>query len=271
MVGEWCIKMRMSRMLGIMPINSGGITEDDFTYTGTYEFSTNESGWRLALLSTGTLTMKKGAEVDIFLCGGGGGGGSANAKSGSSSSGYSAGGGGGGGGYTRTEFGVSLTNASYSVTVGAEVAPAVNGNYSRFTNGSTYYQADGGLRGSNGGGNAGGAGGNGGSGGGGGGDGAIAKDGANGGAGSKGTQGQSGGRGGTGQGTTTREFGEPDGELYGESGRGGSNNTSIDYSSTHYLTNLGKGGRGGGGAYNNTTTRKGAYGGNGIVVLRNAR
>lgn len=171
--------------------------------------------------------------ADLFVVGGGAGG-----------SDYT----GGGGGYTKTLLNATVSNASkYNVTIGK------GGSYNSYggrTSFGTLLQADGGCTGyysssSN---NAGGAGGSGG--------GAYAGSSSINGvtglkAGSDGGDGETydNNTGGKGQGTTTRAFGEPDGELFA----GGGGGQGVKYYSPRgdIIWYLGKGGDGGGatGAY----------------------
>ena len=174
-----------------------------FTYTGTYEYIDDGGGnWRIKFLSSGVFKPLKDMTIDVFLVGGGAGG----------SNGF----GGGGGGYTKTVKKTKLSSGTeYNIEIGA--GGGVNGaggTTSAFGN-----SASGGSPGDNFG-----HGGNGGSGGG-----------------SEKQAGASDGNsaGGTGQGTTTREFEEIDGDLY--SGGGGGGNAGDG-------TNPGAGGDGGGGA-----------------------
>lgn len=176
----------------------------EFEYTGTYQLLDDGDGnWRIKFTTSGTLTLAKTTTVDLFLVGGGGGGVS----------------GGGGGGYTATHTSVVLEGGTpYTVTIGGGGTGGAGGmagngsaggatsigSYS-ITGGASANQDDGGNGGSGGGGSGSELdnwrnGGNGGS------------DGANGATSSY--------PGGTGQGITTREFGETDGELYSGGGGG---------------------------------------------------
>ena len=236
-----------------------------------------DPGWKLRLLTGGTLIARKKAKVDVFCVGGGGGGGNAIVNYG---------GGGGGGGYTKTGRGITMTpGVAYSITVGAGGAKTASG-------GSTSafgLIANGGSPGSTAANNQGGAGGAGGSGGGGGG---WSNDipGSNGG--SNGSNGNgketaptSGSNtnapGGTGQGTTTREFGESTGTLYcggggggrgkrsdGTLGRNGSGGSGGGAAGGGAAASGNTGGGGGGGA---SSSGAGGAGGSGIVVIRNAK
>lgn len=248
-------------------------TIPDFTYTGDFEIvsdddqpiTVSQGNWKIRFLTSGTLTFTNlnGAEngIDVFLVGGGAGGGRAA----------------GGGGYTKTLKAVKVSvGTAYLIEVGAggiagvgnSKAGSAGGTSNAFgasanggkANGTTsFVGSDGGSGG--GAGSANGAGGKGGS------DGSdgFSRD---------GTHRDSG----KGQGTTTREFGEPGGKLYagggggvgtttpangGAGGGGAGGNTSGGATSGE--TNAGGGG---GGAANN---KAGGSGGSGIVVIRNAR
>ena len=215
-------------------------------------------------------------EVDLFLVGGGGGGLS----------------GGGGGGYTQAYLGVPVDPLeSYDVTIGAGglgVVPEIGGNvasqdggYTRFGDDDTY-QAEGGkgayntadhiIR----------EGGDGGSGGGASassnqlaGDGGS--DGADGGAGHR-------GNGGEGQGTTTRAFGDPEGQLYaggggagisvgtpGVGGDGGGADGGFDEADGFDSVDGTGGGGGGAGGVRivpANASMRGGHGGSGIALIR---
>ena len=183
-------------------------TTVQFTYTGA---SRIRDDGVIELLTSGTFTSLLDQTVDIFLVGGGGGGLSHSGTYGS---------GGGGGGYTRTSLLALTKNLSYSVTIGVggiglkhtgadssgeagsggstifgniSVNGGAGGKYSFGGSSSHHYGGNGGSGGGNG--NKGGA------------------DGGNGYNNSKGI-----GSAGSGQGTTTREFGEPTGRLYADGG-----------------------------------------------------
>lgn len=243
----------------------------EFTYTGDYEIvndadepiTTSQDNWKIRFLTSGILKFQalNGAEngIDVFLVGGGGGG-----------HGDRCAGGGGGGGYTTTGLAVSVdAGKSYEIYIGAGgAAGSDGGNSSAF--GLT---ADGGKDGGT---NANLYGGNGGSGGGGFGHQYNAGNG-----GSDGSNAASGYYPGKGQGTTTREFGDPEARLY-SGGGGGGTGSSFDY---------GKGGAGGGGNGGKSSvdptsgtantgggggggpdgSKGGAAGGSGIVIIRNRR
>lgn len=252
------------------------------SYTGQYKMTESGNNWELRLLTSGTLSLSKGAAVDVFLVGGGGGGGSGDE--------WQRGGGGGGGGYTKTQPKLRLTkNTAYAVTVGAGGGNnAAGGTTSAFG-----LSAGGGAAGARGTSNR-----MGGAGGSGGGTGAYidqyvtyyssgngGSDGSNG--------GTVHGSGGAGQGSTTRAFGESGGELFSGGGGGGSAVTS-NYINGYYGTRnsggLAPGGSGGGGrgadrlGHGSAATANtggggggggcnalGGAGGSGIVILRNTR
>lgn len=225
-----------------------------FTYTGDYEVLDDGHGnWRIKFLTSGTLTffnsISKG--IDVFLVGGGGGGASWVSTMAASAS--------GGSGYTETYTEVSVSKGTeYPITVGAGGAGrGRSGTGSGGTSGDDGedttafgYTASGGKCGEasftslpdtnyNSG-----YGGDGGSGGGAGGSGVGGIDGGN------GTKsGVERGYGGNGQDKTTREFGEPDGDLYAQGG--GADTVAV--------ANSGNGG------YRSNN------GSSGIVVIRNHR
>lgn len=237
----------------------------EYTYTGSHQLIDDGDGnWRIKFLTSGTLTLKKAADVDIFCVGGGGAGGSATLRytyydedSGTNKTDYSQawrGGGGGGGGKTATLKAQSLAGGTaYSVVVGSGGAPTAYTSYNTYYYGGSggtsgfglrasaerlvsayggdygYYAGDVGSSYPNGG--------NGGSGG----SGYAGNGGSNGGNGG-GQNSVNFGRYGRGQGTTTREFGEASGALYaGGGGCGVTPEGGADYSARGY------GGSGGGG------------------------
>lgn len=241
----------------------------EYTYTGSHQLIDDGDGnWRIKFLTSGTLTLKKAADVDIFCVGGGGAGGSATLRytyydsdSETNKTDYSqdwTGGGGGGGGKTATLKAQSLAaGTAYSVVVGSGGTPTAYTSYRTY-----YYGGSGGtskfgsLVSAAGGGygrkqadvsvdddgdvtisysrSYGGSGGSGGSGYGGNG----GSNGSNGG----GMNNYHYGNYGTGQGTTTREFGDSTGALYaGGGGCGVTPDGGASYSARGY------GGSGGGG------------------------
>lgn len=172
-------------------------------------------------------------KVDIFLVGGGGRGGHGGWDS--------SGGGGGGGGYTATHKGIPIEEGvKYPIFIGASDSPSTG--FGQTANGGKP------------GGNASsgpkvGAGGDGGSGGGSNGPGG--QDGSNG----------SGAAGGKGQGTTTREFGQPEGRIYATGGKGYPK-------ANEHRDGPANSGDGGSGQYQ---PPEAGAGGSGIVIIRNAR
>lgn len=198
-----------------------------YDYTGQHTLIKDSSdNWRIKFLSSGVLTwLSKDTEIDIFLVGGGSSGGMTN---------------GGCGGYTKTVKNISLVNGQkYTIQVGAGGSTSVSGGNTGGASMFESYTADGGTITA------------GGCGGGGHGDGVSGTyiNAGNGGEdGADGLEAQSDGSGfqkngpGRGQGTTTREFGEPEGDLY-SSGGGGDLRWVFDGSSRPAL----KGGIGGSG------------------------
>lgn len=227
-----------------------------FTYDGDYQIlndndeaiSTSSKNWKIKFLTSGTLnfTNLNGAAdgIDVFLVGGGGNGNVTTHN-----------GGGGGGGYTLTKKNVSISEGTYSITVGGSAGKTTAFGFTANPGGTK----------------EGGRGGDGGSGGGS----AGASGGSNGGNGR--------GAGGAGQGTTTREFGESTGKLYAGGGGG-----SWCYNEDTAIMPPGSGGSGGGGngtRYDGSGGTSGAantgggggggsaraQGGSGIVIIRNKR
>lgn len=187
---------------------SAPIIGEDFNWSGgdgTYQVLDDGGGnWRIKFLSSGTFTPLKNMVVDAFLVGAGGARGYNNCGS-------------GGAGYTTTVRSVVLTaNTPYSIVVGAA---GTNGTVSHpnGTDGGTTSaftaSAAGGKGTPNGSNTSRKPGGNGGSGGGGYRSYQDADGGTDGGDGT--TNDTAGGKG---QGTTTREFGEADGDLYASGG-----------------------------------------------------
>ena len=243
----------------------GGLPQ--FTYTGEYTLlDDGDKNWRIKLLTSGTLTFTKAPGlVDVFLVGGGGGASGSVRRCG-----------GGAGGKTLTTM-ISLEATSYDIVIGSggnagTTAGTKGGDTTAF--GLTATGGGAGKGGSNTTDSKGGSGGTGGSGC----DAGGGEDGSNG----------KGSWPGTGQGTTTREFGEEDGDLYSGGGAGGGNDsvkiggmdwTGITYygssdASTTYkpvdrAANTGSGGCGG--VNGNGINQAGAKGGSGIVIIRNKR
>ena len=216
----------------------------EFTYTGDYDLIETTNDWKIKFLTSGTLIFtnlnEETSQIDVFLVGGGGG----------------APGSGGGGGYTTTQKNILIEqNTEYTITIGAggagnnDTGDAARGG----TTSAFNFSAAGGYGGQGGSGR--GKGGNGGSGGGGWANTNGGRDGGNGGSDKY--------AGGTGQGSTTREFGEPTGDLYAGGGcsrtgqawdGGGTPEHHDGYPNT-----------GGGAGYGNSR------GGTGVVVIRNTR
>jgi len=237
------------------------------SYTGTFSASevTYAASGRFAVikfLTSGTLTLSRALKGDIFCVGGGAGGGA-----------YA--GGGAGGGYTATLRNQDLAGAA--ITVAAGGVGGADGGTSAY---GSVLSAPGGLRGKS----QSTGGGAGGSGGGQGGDYGYTPKPV---AGNGGSDGSDGGARSVasyvyakGQGTTTRAFAEPDGELFsgggggcsdgtnGQGGAGGGGNggrkTATPYGSSGTPNT---GGGGGGGAYF-TGDNQGHSGGSGIVMIR---
>lgn len=258
-----------------------------FTYTGNY--NVREDGV-VELLTSGTLVFLNPVVIDRFMVGGGGSGG----WSVSGSLPYL--GGGGGGGYTRTDLGVEIaSNSPINVIIGdggeikatsstkANGKPTswgditANGGIGGLYQSTATAQRDGRPGGSGGGGScinfsAGGQGGS---------------------DGSDGLEGSSARYGGRGQGTTTREFGEPTGKLYAgggggasyinsptpqqaAGGAGGGGDGAWVYGTNGVaagsgVANTGGGGGGGGKAQNSSGTFISGGGGSGIVCFRLAK
>jgi hypothetical protein len=198
---------------------SAPIIGKDFNWTGgdgTYQVLDDGSdNWRIKFLSSGTFTPLKDMVIDVFLVGAGGGKGSARC-------------GGGGAGYTTTVRSITLAaNTAYQITIGAAGKNGSTGGSTSATDGtdggttSAFSTVAAGGKGSTTGRGTGGTGrsGDGGSGGGGyisGGSNGVCGSAAGGTDGGDGTS--SATTGGKGQGTTTREFGETDGDLYASGG-----------------------------------------------------
>ena len=222
---------------------SAPIIGEDFNWTGgdgTYQVLDDGGGdWRIKFLSSGPFTPLKDMVIDAFLVGGGGGRSYVLC-------------GGGGAGYTTTVRSVVLTaNTTYSIVVGAAGKNITEGSLNGTDGGTTSAFAasalggKGSKRGYN---TSKQPGADGGSGGGGLNVSGVhanystAAGGTDGGDGTTATT-----AGGKGQGTTTREFGEADGDLYASGG--GDNLTATVPNS------------GNGGAYNIAPA-------DGIVVIR---
>ena len=260
-----------------------------YTFTGQHLLLDDGNGdWRIKFLSSGVLTwLSRDTMIDIFLVGGGGAGACHI---------YSAAG--GAGGYTNTIKSHKLINGSRTnITIGAGGTSSYSGVTSGGATMFESFSASGGNGGKY-------SGANGGSGGGGSSDGNYptktsgkgGDGGSDGGNGTGGT-GQENHPGGRGQGRTTREFGEPGGELY--SGGGGGASYGIGSSlgggkggagtpklakwggsgvlNNAYADGGGAGGGyggGGGGATGSTSSGGmvvGGSGAQGIAIIRNAR
>ena len=245
----------------------------DFTYTGDCQIiddSNDVSGtqWRVKFLTSGILKFADNIAIDVFLVGGGGGGRNGYTEKVSATT-YSRGAGGGGGGYTKTLSNIILTgDISYIIVIGD------GGNYGSSGNGSSggitsiSDVTDCSVNGGNGGGNnsdtavARYKGGDGGSGGGSGYNSITREE--YGVGGSDGSDG-SGSIPGKGQGTTTREFGDPAATLYSTGGSGG------DYTTSGTELPIENSGNGGVGGYGKSSSYNASNGSSGIIVIRNHR
>ena len=273
----WRVAMVLGMLLVLCPVlfapsmYTTGFSATDFTYTGSYSFSSDSNGdWRLEFLTSGIFTPKKPIKVDAFLLGGGSGGRNAGSNPG----------GGGSGGRTFTQKNRVLSaGTAYSITIGnGGAANTAGGNTQAFD-----YTANGGSLSASSyegcpGGSGGGAG--------------VHSGYTN--AGVGGSNGSNGGasgtwNGGTGQGTTTREFGEAGGKLYAGGGGGGGGQYSgspdgaaggagggakggLKQGGTGYSAVANTGGGGGGaGKRNDGGAVSGGAGGSGICIIRNAR
>ena len=242
------------------------IMQDDGTPIAVEDYR-KYADWKAKIYTSGFITPKKNGTIDVFAVGGG-----------SSSSGGTENRAGGAGGYTTTSKKYQVyAGVKITVTIGAGgVAP--NSGQLGNNGGTTTFgdvSAEGGKVSAN---NF--EGGTGGCGGGSGGTSGI-PGGTGGSDGEDGTKGY--GEPGKGQGTTTREFGEPDGELYAGAGGGagkeggvggpggGGNGASLTAPGTSGEN--GKGGGGGGNMTGGGVTHQGKPnpGGSGVIVIRNAR
>lgn len=234
-------------------IGGGGVPQ--FEYTGNYEYIDDGGGnWRIKFLTSGVFTPLKAMTIDAFLVGGGAAG------KGVSWIAY-----GGSGGFTTTVKKITLNkNTEYNVVIGAGGSGngGAGGASSGFTGTAAGANATPGQGGSGG---------------------ALMKysgpETKN--AGSDGTNGGSAYS--TGQGSTTREFGEPTGDLY--AGGGGAaylpgGTSGIVYAAAGAGGGGGISGRtalpgepntGGGGCGREGTSNNSGAGGSGIVIIRNAR
>lgn len=263
------------RALSTTPTFKVPVAGTDFSYTGAYQILDDANGnWRIKLLTSGTFKFLKSFPVDLFLVGGGAGG-AYGSKGDNSLTCY---GRGGCGGYTKT-----IRNKTFAINSDINVIIGIGGGAGQGSGGasifgSTSYQANGGTyeQGGSGGGN---------------GRGAAGSDGADGNPnttelGSSYANAKTYGKG---QGTTTREFGEPTGDLYsgggggcnsGAPGSGGGgaggvrsdNGRQSSGNGTPGIANTG----GGGGASGYHTYGSGSVGtpgsgGSGIIIIRNKR
>lgn len=246
-------------------INNSGL---NFTYTGDYRIRFEDGV--IELLNSGEFKSLDDNNIDIFCVGGGAGGGNRSGTSGSS---------GGGGGYTATRLNNKITaNTRIDVTIGNGGANGSTGSNGGTTSFGDILSANGGKGGRT---NT-----------------TTADGGSAGGEGGTYTGGKGGSDGastsaGSGQGTTTREFGEPTGKLYAAGGGGGCNSTNIaDYDVNGGAGSGGKGGGGNGGNYkypagagmantgsgggggqgtNSASHPNGGSGGSGIVCIRKSK
>lgn len=253
----------LSAMLFLCPVIvrtgvSAGPQLPDFTYSGTYALLDDGDGnWRIRFLTSGTLTFtKRNATVDVF-CVGGGGAGTATTTGCSS----------GAGGKTAIGTVTVVSGTEYSIVVGAGAISSGQGGTTSFIGVS----AAGGFSGV---GTTGGSGGTGGS----------ATSAANANGASDGSNGNvSGGTAGIGQNTTTREFHETTGALYGGSGGAcrtstteavggeGGGGTGGKYGVVASAPGTANTGGGGGAQVTGSGIGGGKSGGSGIVILRNHR
>lgn len=271
----------MSWGMGNVGSGAAGAGIPKYTYTGVSTVvDEGNKNFKIRFLTSGILNfsslggLKSG--IDIFVVGGGAGG-----IAPSSSTAW-AGTPGGGGGYTNTVRGVSiLPGTNYQVVVGDGGAVGANGGASQF---SSFASASGGL-----------SQGSGGSGGG-----HEANNRYAGKGGSDGSNGYDYGNapgGGNlstakiGQHSTTREFGEPTGQLYsggggggvgasnteayrGYGGTGGGGNGAVGNTIRSTPGEINTGGGGGGGGSWDGNQKYGhppSAGGSGIVIIRNTR
>lgn len=97
-------------------INPVPISQSDFDYTGgpdSWEFvAEDNNNWHIRFLTSGTLTVSKNMELEVFLVGGGASGGSGQRSD------YAGGGGGGSGGAISTGT-VTLNPTTYRITIGS--------------------------------------------------------------------------------------------------------------------------------------------------------
>lgn len=281
----------MSILGNPITLGGGGSKVPDYTYTGNAEWY-DEKKTILKLKTSGVLTLTKDCIADVFCVGGGGGG---NGSNSTSTNYHYHSGGGGGGGYTKTQR-VSFTKQTqYQAIIGAGGSGASKNAFGGEggTTSINEVSAEGGKSSNKYSGQLSG----GGYGGSGGGSGYPSKEYAHGGGdgGSNGSNGSGYNVVGVGQGTTTKAFGDSDGELFAGGGGAGDamgTNSSINYKSgiggsggggngadsgqrnarTPVLAASGvenTGGGGGGGSYGyGSSYDNGAAGGSGVILIR---
>lgn len=272
---------------------NGTDVSNDQSYVKT--INDGDGNWRIKFFESGifVMTYPDVNYIDVFVVGGGGGGGGSMANCG-------VGGSGGGGGYTTTckyngvenqDLITIMSNIEYAIEIGSggaggpylqtnDVPQTIYGSSGEKTSAFDCVASGGGggypcgtTGQSN---NA--SGGNGGSGGGGGSHTNIT--GATGG--TDGSNGQTsasysssyqywGHLGGTGQGSTTREFAETNGDLYAGGGGGGKSGLSGDSTAGYGSGGNGIKNTGGGGGGSAGSGATGGAGGSGIVIIRNHR
>lgn len=246
-----------------------------FLYTGQHALEMDTNGWKLKLLSSGTLTLNQPTYADLFAVGGGGCGGDASASDNGAGGGIMIKtGAGGGSGFTETQKKIVLPAGTYNVHIGDG---GYKNNSTLYDAGPTYLNHNGedliyaepGVNADSY------TAGNGGSGGGSGsyytGSSFSAY---------RGNGGTDGGNGtgtnkGTGQGTTTSAF-EENTVLYAAGGNGG--DFPVEANGADGADNTGNGGSGGsyGGTISDATSvgvfkGTGGSGGSGILIIRNVR
>ena len=232
----------MSILGNPITLGGGGSKVPDYTYTGNAEWY-DEKKTILKLKTSGVLTLTKDCIADVFCVGGGGGG---NGSNSTSINYHYHSGGGGGGGYTKTQR-VSFTKQTqYQAIIGAGGSGASKNAFGGEggTTSINEVSAEGGKSSNKYSGQLSG----GGYGGSGGGSGYPSKEYAHGGGdgGSNGSNGSGYNVVGVGQGTTTRAFGDSDGELF--AGGGGAGDAMGPKSSINSKSGIGGSGGGGNGA-----------------------
>ena len=212
---------------GAVAVATPGQVYPVYEYTGQHELIIDDESkgdWRIKFLTSGVFVMHHPQElaIDVFLVGGGGSGANNTQIDGVNYMPK-----GGNGGRTKTIFRKILANQEYDIVIGAGgegvTGNSITGGNDGGTTSAFGDSAAGGMRGipTNP------SGINGGSGGGGviSGSSPKAAGGSDGGDGTGGATLET--KGGTGQGTTTREFGEPFGALYSSGGGGSTDNTNT--------------------------------------------